>query len=517
MKILFIILSIFLSSNCALAWPFNLGSQNEIGLDDLDDSDIDDKLIDEEVQKQIASLEMKKTGVYWKKPDFSSQREALGWSADVFKVPPGMQERVKFWVDIYSKYTTRQVLLHDSKYIDIVYKILDFSEIENNKNLNSYQREREKKKFVKDEKRKVKEQLERIHKKQFNPSELSEEDRLIFEKFKFIPDKNKFIEAQHRRRLRMQLGQKDRFVLGIYFSGRYIREMEEIFKQEQVPIELTRLPFVESTFNLYAMSKVGASGIWQFMRSTGKLFKLKIDNIHDLRNDPLTATRAAAKLLRTNYKILKNWPLAVTGYNHGPQGVLSVARKLQTDDINNIVWNNSKRRFGFASENFYAEFLAALHVESNATRYFGRIEISPPLIHDDFPLPRKVYFGEIVQLAENIFPKEPGKDTFDILRLYNPYFSRSVIANIKQIPESYNLRVPKETAVALKESLDKTASFKPKLELKNGVYKVLPGDTLSGIAAEFGVKIKIIREANNLGVKGFIRPGQKLVIPESRN
>lgn len=498
-------------------WPPGFEAGEEAAGESDAVSEVDEKFIDEDVQKQIASLEMKKTGIFWKKPDFSNQEGAIGWSPKVFDSPPGMQERVKFWVDIYSKYTTRKVLLHDSKYMDIVYKILDFTEIENHKELNAFQKEKEKRQLVKEEKKKIIEQLKRIHKNQYSPSELNEEDRAVFEKFKFIPDKNKFVDAQGRGRLRMQLGQKDKFILGIYFSGRYLREMEEIFREEKVPIELTRLPFVESTFNLYAMSKVGASGIWQFMRSTGKLFSLKIDAVHDLRNDPLTATRAAAKLLRANYKMLNSWPLAVTGYNHGPQGVNSVAKKLKTDDINNIVWNNSKRRFGFASENFYAEFLAALHVESNAQRYFGKIEVSPPLVHDDFPLPRQAYFGEIVQLSENIFPKEPGKETFDILRLYNPYFSRPVIANIKTIPANYNIRVPKGAAQPLKEIIEKTASFKPKLELKNGLYKVMPGDTLSSIAQEFGIRIKVIKEANQLSEKGFIRPGQKLVIPSSQN
>ena len=156
---------------------------------------------------------------------------------------------------------------------------------------------------------------------------MTPEQHTIFKSFRFIFEKNKFKIASERNRLRMQLGQKDRFVLGIFFSGRYIREMEKIFREEKVPIELTRLPFVESSFNLYAYSKVGASGIWQFMRSTGRLFHLRIDNICDLRNDPLAATRAAARLLRMNYEMLKSWPLALTAYNHGPRGVSSIVKK----------------------------------------------------------------------------------------------------------------------------------------------------------------------------------------------
>ncbi len=484
--------------------------------DDAAEEVIDEAFVDQEVQKQIASLEMKKTGVYWSKPDFSKQMEALGWSPTAFETPPGFHDRVNFWIDIYSKYTTKQVLLHDAKYMDIVYKVLDFTALDADTKLNPLEKERQKKKEIKDDKRLIKEALQRIHRSKDDPSVLSKEDQEIYEKFKFIPDKNKFVEAQGKHRLRMQLGQKDRFILGIYFSGRYIREMEKIFREEKMPIELTRLPFVESTFNLYAMSHVGASGIWQFMRGTGKLF-FKIDTIKDPRNDPLEATRAAAKLLRLNYKMLGSWPLALTAYNHGPAGVAAIVKKMKTQDINEMVWNTTRKKFGFASENFFAEFLAALHVESHAQKYFGKVDVSQPLIHEDFALPRASYFGEIAKLAESIFPSEPGKDSFDILRLFNPYFTRPVIANIKKIPADYTIRVPAGTLEKLKAAILATPEGSLKVTgrgaLNNGIYKILPGDTLSSIAQEFGVSIQKIKEANSLPGKGLLHPGQRLVIP----
>jgi membrane-bound lytic murein transglycosylase D len=109
------------------------------------------------------------------------------------------------------------------------------------------------------------------------------------------------LNAAHRKRLRFQLGQKDRFLDGLYQSGRFLSFMEDIFKKEGMPLELTRLPFVESSFNIRARSKVGASGIWQFMRSTARLF-IKLSPAIDERNDPLRATEAAARLLRYNFE-----------------------------------------------------------------------------------------------------------------------------------------------------------------------------------------------------------------------
>src|SRR5690606_22709448 len=134
------------------------------------------------------------------------------------------------------------------------------------------------------------------------------------ELFRKIGDPNKFLNAAHYKRLRFQLGLKDRFLDGVKLSGEYLPFMDRIFIEHGLPFELTRLPIVESRYNAKARSKVGASGIWQFMPRTGADFMM-INDAVDERNDPLRATEAAAKLLSINYKTLGNWPLAVTAYN----------------------------------------------------------------------------------------------------------------------------------------------------------------------------------------------------------
>lgn len=472
----------------------------------------EEEFTDAETQKEIAALELKHTGVYWAKPDFSHQENALGWAPDVFDAPPGFKKRVGFWIDIYTKYTTHQALLHDAQYLDIVYKILDFTDIDADPSLSPTERERAKKKRVKEEKKTIVAQLERIQKLEDTPSKMSPDDLALFKKFKLVNEKNKFITAGRRGRLRMQLGQKDRFILGIYFSGRYIREMERIFKEEGVPMELTRLPFVESSFNLYAYSRVGASGIWQFMRSTGRLF-MKIDPIKDSRNDPLMATRAAAKLLRGNFKMLESWPLALTAYNHGPQGVASIRKKMKTDDINEIVWNTTRRKFGFASENFYAEFLAALAVESHASKYFGKLEVSAPLEYEEVPLPQPLHFSDMALVFSQLTPDQSLDDGLDKARLYNPFFTRPVLASLRTIPKDAMVRVPKNQKEKFLDEMKKLQPLKVSVTLKSGLYKVLPGDTLSSIGQEFGISVRQLLEVNNMSPKSLLHPGQKLVVP----
>ena len=133
-------------------------------------------------------------------------------------------------------------------------------------------------------------------------------------------DVDRFRAAAGDDRLRTQTGVRERFREGVQSSRRYIKAMEEIFEREGVPVELTRLPLVESSFNLSATSKVGAAGIWQFMPATGRLYEMKVSNAVDERRDPLIATEAAARFLRSNYEKLGAWPLAITAYNHGPGG-----------------------------------------------------------------------------------------------------------------------------------------------------------------------------------------------------
>ncbi len=332
-----------------------------------------------------------------------------------------LRKNVDFWISIYSLYSSTEGLIHDSKYVDIVYEKISFAETPSKK-----------KKMIREGVKKYKKILLNVHRKRNDPDKMDAEEKRIFELFKDIPDSNRFLDAAHRKRVRFQLGQKDRFLEGLVESGRYLPIMEEIFKREGLPIELTRLPFVESSFNVRARSKVGASGIWQFMRSTGRFF-LKINSAIDERNDPIRATEAAAKLLKVNYDSLKNWPLAITAYNHGRMGMMRAVRKVGTEDIEGIVDGYKSRSFGFASSNFYTELLAAIEVERNAEKYFGPIERATPLKGVEIQLPESIKFKDLVQYL---------KLDEEAIKSLNPALSGQVILGRALIPAGYYLRIP---------------------------------------------------------------------------
>ena len=161
--------------------------------------------------------------------------------------------------------------------------------------------------------------------------------------------------------IRVQQGLREKVDEGLHRASKLLPRMLAILRQHQVPAELAALPLVESTFNPAAYSKAGAAGLWQFIRSTGKQYSL-ISRKRDDRRDPVRATEAAARLLRDNYQALGSWPLAIVAYNHGHAGIRAASTMVGSTAIEDIVARYNGPRFGFASKNFYAEFLAALDV-----------------------------------------------------------------------------------------------------------------------------------------------------------
>ncbi|MBI3122246.1 MAG: lytic transglycosylase domain-containing protein [candidate division NC10 bacterium] len=161
--------------------------------------------------------------------------------------------------------------------------------------------------------------------------------------------------------IRVQQGLREKVDEGMQRARGLLPRILSILRRHNVPEELAALPLVESTFNPQARSKAGAVGLWQFIRSTGKRY-LSIPRGRDDRRHPIRATEAAARLLRHNYEALGSWPLAIIAYNHGREGILSARAAVGSSAIEEIIARYTGPRFGFASKNFYAEFLAALEL-----------------------------------------------------------------------------------------------------------------------------------------------------------
>ncbi len=488
-----------------LILPFLLSSHA------LGESEFYSEFLDEEtpvVLQEMPARQPSSIDRVWVAPDYSNQEASLGWASDAFKVPAGLEERVKFWIDIYSKFSTDQGLLHDSEHTSLIYEVVDFTDIMKNESLNKYQKVKERERRVKSLKQSIADRLNRLNK--ISSAEgLEGDDLRYWNLFQNIEEKNKFSAAAVKGRLRFQLGQRDRFIEGIYFSGSYIREMEAIFRSEKLPIELTRIPFVESSFNLRARSRVGASGIWQFMRRTGRSY-MTISRAIDERNDPIISTKASARLLRHYFEMLNSWPLAVTGYNHGAYGVRRLVQKMGTSDIAKLVNEGEKARFGFASQNFYASFLAALTVEREANQYLQEnLPYGPKISASIIKAPRTLPYKMLLSW----FDGDSEKAQF-----YNPTLTSLVVKGRILIPQGTPVSVPESKETTVSEFF-KTPNSRPTAKPKDleigtrQTYRVRSGDTLSGIARDFGISILLIQEANELEHPRNLRAGQTLFIP----
>ena len=401
-------------------------------------------------QEYTHFIEDKKHITSWKPPDYGSQKSVLGSSPDMFAVPENLRENWQFWVDIYAKYSTNQGVLHDSVHPHLIYEVVDFSKREET-DLTDSERIAKRKELVNARKKYIKEVILSLEK--LDPEEIDEwsaDQKRFWDLFERIEDTKKYKRAGTDRRIRLQLGQRDRFFYGIFYSGRYLHEMEDIFREANLPLQLTRLPFVESSFNLSARSRVGASGIWQFMPRTGRQY-MTVTAFVDERNDPIVATRAAAKMLRHNFQRLQDWPAAVTAYNFGLYGMRRLLRRHGTSDLLEIIASKKRsRRFGFASANFYFSFLAAVFVEQNADKYFMRGDKLPSwakkLDYETVQITSPVPFSYLVSFFN---------DNRDLTYLYNSHLSTNVRRGYWNIPKGTNLYLQRGKSKEFLENIPK--------------------------------------------------------------
>src|SRR5881397_2871605 len=254
----------------------------------------------------------------------------------------GLENRVEFWKKVFTQYGEDDVIIHDRIHVNLIYDVA-----------------------IRDDQTEkigaVRQALDEIRDNLATPENLS----VIAQQIQTVISAEGIpltagSLADLRDNVHTQLGIKERFREGIVRSGRYVEAFEEIFEKQGIPPEIALLPLVESSFENRALSNAGAAGIWQFTRGTGRLY-LNVNRKLDERLDPARATRAAARLLRDNYNALGSWPLAITAYNHGRAGMLR-AQIESGPEITNITDQYRGPAFGYASMNFYAEFLAAVEV-----------------------------------------------------------------------------------------------------------------------------------------------------------
>jgi membrane-bound lytic murein transglycosylase D len=409
-----------------------------------------------------------------------------------FPVFAPIEANIEFWQRVFGEWRLGQVIVHDRRHPGVVYEVVELpGEIKQALS-------REQSDFIDDLNDAWIDRLRGLQRKITSGKELSDEQKawaiLLTTQggHDAITDADDFVRSQR--------GLRERFLRGLEISYRYDAKIREIFRQYGLPEDLAVLPHVESSFQYAARSSAGAVGAWQFTRGTGRLY-MPITSAFDARLDPLAAADAAARYLADAHKRLKSWPLALTAYNHGVGGMATAQKKL--GDYEQIFLKYSGRRFGFASRNFYSEFLAARELAGNAQTYFPG-DFTPEPFHD---LDSTVLEGRTT----------PGRLAgafgvpIDDLTTINPAWTQRAVREGLALPKGVVVWLPRGTHERLAE-----AGQTPDYTLagwidEGGSYVVQPGDTLSVIAESYGVSIRRLREINGMtGRQSLIRVGQHL-------
>lgn len=417
---------------------------------------------------------------------------ARGNDAQLFPQPAELDHDVNFWLSIFTEYTTREGVLHDSRKLGVVYEKVPLPE-------NASRRTRQR---LSDQRRQ--------HYKQIlqtlasgKRSNLGAEEQRVLDLWPADVTNEELSAAVSR--IRFQLGLSDRFQEGLRRAGRYRGHVNSEFTRLGVPIALAALPHVESSYNTEARSHVGASGIWQFTRSTGRRF-MQVDHVLDERNDPFLATTAAGKLLAYNHSIAGNWPMAITAYNHGLSGVRRAMRRHGDTNYTEILRKYNGRTFGFASRNFYVAFLAAKQVDQNPDRYFPGLVPYQPVDY------------QAVQLEDYVSAEEMAAalrvSARDIAR-HNPALQATIWQGSKYLPRNYTIRMPASmidgTLASIVAALPEDAVFDR--QLPDLFHTVARGDTLSQIADAYDTRVSTLVALNNLSSSHRIRAGQEIRLP----
>ncbi|MGD8832709.1 MAG: transglycosylase SLT domain-containing protein [Pseudomonadales bacterium] len=413
-----------------------------------------------------------------------------GTPAEALPHPPALDAAVGFWKRVYSEVGNDGGLIHDDRYLDVVYTILHFPEgTDRSTRHERIDAARERYRLIVNELAAGR------------PSSDPEAKRVAA----LWQPHGAAALAGAADRVRFQRGQANRFQAGVARSGAWEDYIRQTLRAADVPEVLAALPHVESSFDPTAHSHAGASGLWQFTASTGRRY-MQVDHVVDERLDPYLSTRAAAQLLRHNYEVTGSWPLAITAYNHGAAGMRQAVEQLGTRDIGVIAWEYRGRAFGFASRNFYAAFLAAVDVEARADELFGPVKRISPEQERVIELPD--YMGART-LAEAV-----GVD-LDVLRRFNPALGKPVWTGTKRWPRGFPLRVPRDVgAPDLQAALAAVPAMERfDIQVPDQYHKVTPGESLSVIARRYRTSVRELVMLNNVNNPHRIRAGTVLRLP----
>jgi peptidoglycan lytic transglycosylase D len=372
-----------------------------------------------------------------------------------FPVPAGLESAVEFWKKVFTEYSLSQLIYFDPLDMSKIYEVNDVGE---GSRSNEY---------------------------------------IIAERGRIAAANDVDIE-----RVKAQRGIKERTAAGLKRSGRYIAQIQQIFRDRDLPPELTYLPVVESSYDIYARSSVGAMGIWQFMPRTGREY-MRVTAAVDERRDPFESSRAAASYLKQAYESLGSWPLAITSYNYGQAGMARAVAAVGSDNLVDLIQRYDHPNWGFAPKQFYAEFLAAVEIGTNLNKYYPDLRLDAPVDIKEVELNRSTPLASVVNSS--------GLSRDEFLG-WNPALGSAT----RVVPAGYRVKLPIDRTVAplvtVAQVQQSARQPQPKPQVVH--HRVKRGETVIEIARRYGASVERILQINGIRKAHLVKVGTTLVIPK---
>jgi membrane-bound lytic murein transglycosylase D len=286
---------------------------------------------------------------------------------------------------------------------------------------------------------------------------------------------------------------------GLVRGSKYLPMIEQVFRDNNLPLDLAYIPLIESAFKNTARSRVRAQGMWQFMRTTGIEHGLKQNWYIDERSDPEKATRAAAQYLKTLGSMFEgDWHLAMASYNGGPGRVQRAIKRSGKRDFWTL--SASSRYLPRETREYVPMILAAIVIAQNPAQYGFSFDPAPPLAYE------KVQVNDPTDLR---LVAEWANAPIDAIEALNPELRRWTTP--VRSP-NYEIKVPVGTGDAVRARLIATPA-----ESLNAFqwHSVKRGESLQSIARKLRVKQADLAEANSLSLRSRVNVGQRLIIPRA--
>ncbi len=275
-------------------------------------------------------------------------------------------------------------------------------------------------------------------------------------------------------------------------ATQYLPMARQIFQEEGVPQDLVYLALIESGFKNTARSRAKAVGMWQFIRSTGRMFGLNGNAWVEERSDPVKSCRASARYLRHLYEASGDWYLALAGYNAGPGTTQRAAAGLSSKNYWDMVRSGYLRN---ETKHYVPKLLAAILVGRFPERYGLNIVQMAPYAYETVEVDRMTSLSILARYAET---------DVNVLKELNPELLRATTP-----PGRYSLRVPPGASQITYRALARIPAGQ-RLDFTS--YVIRKGDTLSKVALRFKVTQADLLEANNMKAAQF-RAGRRIQVP----